>query len=473
MLRGVRARRVALVFGLAACEPAAIEAPPRVSQEAPPVEPRSATEAPVDRQALVDALVGPAVASELLIGVSVGVIAGGVESTHHYGTRRLGEDAPPDDDTIYEVGSISKVFTAGLLADMVVRGEVSLATPLAEALPGAQVPGGQAMTLLDLTTHTSGLPPLPLHLLIRGGLGNDFAFYTTEHLLADLKDMTLIHAPGDGFAYSNFGAAVLGAAISARAGASYDELLRARLAGPLGMHDTAVALDAQQAARAATGHFGGVAAAAGNIGALAPAGEVRSTVRDMLRFVRANLEPAPEAVRLALWETHAPRRKVDDRQQIGLGWMIAPSGVRWHNGQIGGFHGFVALDPAAGRGVVLLSNADDALLDQLGGALMKRLAGEDAPVELPPVQRRSPEELAPYVGEYAQDGTSVRVTREGHRLYVEMTGLPARVRLHAIGEHRFVERTRETTVAFRVDGGAARELVVESLFPLVYPRVAR
>lgn len=256
------------------------------------------------------------------VGLVIGVVFPGGRRVFGYG-RRGGEggDSSPDQDTIFEIGSITKVFTAALLADMARRGEVRLDDPVQRYLPaGVQVPtrGGRAITLLHLATHTSGLPRLP------GNLGrtvrdraNPYAHYTVDDLYAFLNGCRLARVPGERYAYSNLGAGLLGHVLALRAGMGYEALVTRRLCGPLGMMDTAVTLSPEQRGRLAQGHAASdEPVPLWDLPMLAGAGALRSTARDMLAFLAANLESAGDedsggnardAVLRTLALTHAVR----------------------------------------------------------------------------------------------------------------------------------------------------------------------
>jgi serine-type D-Ala-D-Ala carboxypeptidase/endopeptidase len=246
-----------------------------------------------------------------------------------------GQVAP---DAVFELGSITKAVTGLLLAASVIRGEVALDTPLADCLPGAR-----PIALRNLATHTSGLPRVPLALLRRSGFTNrtdPYAATTVEELVEDLGRVRLRRPR---LRYSNFGAALLGQALAARAGARYEELVEERVLRPLGIEeiwagDVEVAQPHDRRGRPVPPWA---------LGAYAPAGCLRGTVRGALALSAACLRPPAEmtnAVALAL--TPVARR---GPLEAGLGWMRTPMarGTRmwWHNGGTHGsraFTGFVA-----------------------------------------------------------------------------------------------------------------------------------
>lgn len=263
---------------------------------------------------------------------------------------------PVDADAVFELGSIAKAVTGLLLADAVVRGEVALETPLAACLPGARaVP---PIALAQLAAHTSGLPRLPLAFLRRVGMTNmtdPYAGATVDALVADLARVRVRRRRRGRARYSNFGAALLGQALAARAGMPYERLVERRVLGPLGVTEV-WARDAPAVAQPHDRRGRPVPAWA--FGAYAPAGGLWGTARGALALATACAAPPPamaEAVALAL----APRTR--GRPVVGLGWLRGTVGrgrtIWWHNGGTHGSRAFVAFDPDRGDAVAAVANA--------------------------------------------------------------------------------------------------------------------
>ncbi|MDG3004914.1 serine hydrolase domain-containing protein [Paludisphaera mucosa] len=261
------------------------------------------------------------------VGLAIGLLAGGEEVALGYGETDKGSGRVPDGRTVFEIGSITKVFTALLLADAAGSGEVRLDRPVGELLPaGVRMPAyrGEPITLAHLAEHTSALPRLP------GNLGatikdakNPYRDYGVEDLHAYLNAARVGFPPGSGASYSNLGAGLLGHVLALRAGEPYEDLLAARVLRPLGLADTAIALSADQEARMAPGHDAkGEPTSRWDLPTFAGAGALRSTVAEMLTFLRANLDPAATPLEPALRECQAPR-PVAWRRRIGVGWPHA------------------------------------------------------------------------------------------------------------------------------------------------------
>lgn len=328
-------------------------------------------------------LVSDAVAAKAskYVGLCAGAIVG--DATETVPAGRLDEaGAPVEVDSIFEIGSVTKVFTSLLLAEIVVRGEVGLDEPLADFFPGLSLPSrGRPVTLVDLATHTSGFPRLPRGILrsaFRHG-DNPYARFTDSDVVRAIERVRLKRPPAEKIRYSNFGAAVLGEALARRHGTSYDVLLAERVTGPLGLTDTSITVVDEE--RRAHGHNRrGKPVPDWDMPSLPGMGALHSTVPDLLRFARAQLDPDStplgDAIRLTQ-EVHAGR---DRRLRVGLGWMITPVGrpdsgwrMHWHNGGTGGARSFVGFVPDRGIAAVVLTNCARSV-DALGIELLKQLS---------------------------------------------------------------------------------------------------
>jgi D-alanyl-D-alanine-carboxypeptidase/D-alanyl-D-alanine-endopeptidase len=304
------------------------------------------------------------------VGLVVGVVENGRPRVVAAG-RRGGEGSPaPDGRTVFEIGSVSKVFTTTLLAEMVARGEVALDDPVRSFLPDSvRVPsrGGREITLLDLATATSGLPRLPGN-LDPASLADPYARYEARDLYAFLAGYILPRDPGAAYEYSNLGMGLLGHVLALRAGKPYEELVAERILLPLGMRDTRVVPTPSMRERLAAGHRADLAPVGGwSFAVLAGAGGWHSTGDDMLRFVAAQLAPPPGPLGRALALAREPRRPTTSPEfRIGLGWHVMERSGRslaLHDGQTAGYSAFLALDPASGANVVVLSNASIPVVD--------------------------------------------------------------------------------------------------------------
>jgi D-alanyl-D-alanine-carboxypeptidase/D-alanyl-D-alanine-endopeptidase len=313
---------------------------------------------------------------------NAGIVAGLLDADGRrfvaVGMRRGPGTPPPDARSLFEIGSVTKVFTGTLLADMAGRGEVRLDEPVADLLPASvRVPsrGGLAITLADLATQSSGLPRLPANMAPKDE-ANPYADYTEAQLFAFLSSYELPRAPGAAYEYSNLGVGLLGLALARRAGSTYERLIDDRVLGPLRLRDTRISLSPEVRARLAPGHDEtGAVVPNWDVPTFAGAGALRSTAADLLTFLAANLaaERGEDTSRLAraMRLAHAPRRPTaTPGMSIGLAWhVVDASHVVWHNGATGGYHSFVGFDPLRGVGVVVLASST-ASVDEVGMRLL-------------------------------------------------------------------------------------------------------
>ena len=326
----------------------------------------------------VEAICAPLVAPHAGVALVVGVVHEGGQHVQPFGA------ASRSQPTLFEIGSVSKVFTGALLSALARAGKVQLDEPVRSLLPeGVTVPAhaGREITLLDLATHRSALPRLPGNMRPRNPR-NPYADYTVEQLHAFLGGYELPRDVGATYEYSNLGVGLLGHALALRAGGTYEAVLVERICAPLGLDDTRITLAAGQRARLAPGHAAnGKPVANWDIPTLAGAGGLRSTVPDLLRFAAATLglgQP-PAELHAALRDAHAVRF-THGGQRVGLCWHVfdlpGVGSIAAHNGRTGGYESFLALCPERRLGVVLLCSMIRPL-DEAGGALL-RLAAKEA-----------------------------------------------------------------------------------------------
>lgn len=310
-------------------------------------------------------------------GMAVGTIeADGGTSRAAYGDPGPGA-LPLDADSVFEIGSITKVFTATLLADMVDRGEVKLVDPVSKYLPAnVRVPQreGRQITLLELATQTSGLPRMPDNFTPRDP-ANPFADYSVEQMYDFLNRYQLTRDIGTQYEYSNLGVGLLGHALARRAGKSYGVLVKERVLRPLRMEHTGITLTPWMKQHLVKGHdASGKVVANWDVPTLAGAGALRSTLNDMLLFARANLDPSGGRLQRAMQQTHGARITAGrPDMSIGLNWHIRhfnDHDIVWHNGGTGGYHTWMGFDKKRGIAAVVLTNGRQGA-DDLGYELLK------------------------------------------------------------------------------------------------------
>ncbi|MEA2884455.1 MAG: serine-type D-Ala-D-Ala carboxypeptidase/endopeptidase [Bradyrhizobium sp.] len=398
---------------------------------------------------------------------SVGIVAcsfdSGGQKTLTSGRSGAANGRLLDGDTVFEIGSISKVFTALLLAEMVTRGEITLDDPVAKYLPGSvKMPerNGKPITFLDLATYRSGLPRLPDGIPNAGD--NPYASYTAEQLYAFLSGHTLKFDPGRHYEYSNLGFGLLGHVLALRADIAYEDLVVSRICTPMGLSDTRISLTASMRERLAQGHLSNLRTASNwDFQVLAGAGALRSTANDLVKFMKATCLPgagAPlqQAIELSL---KIRRPTAASNVKTGLGWFFLNSTgdeIVYKEGMTGGYASFAGFSKTQRSGAVVLSNAANALNDI--GFHLSNPANQIA--QYPPEVPVDAAVLAAYEGTYQMaPGFALVIRTEDGRLFVRATG-QNEYELFPESENRFFMRLVDAQGTFlRNKDGAVDRLL--------------
>jgi CubicO group peptidase (beta-lactamase class C family) len=299
--------------------------------------------------------------------VSIAVIDGSSVTYAHFGA---------DEHTQYEIGSLTKTLTALLLADAIERGEVTAETKIGTLLPLGGAPVAD-VTLAELASHRSGLSAQGTQLgetipfVLRYMRHQNPFIHDVGEVLAIARKATLTDRGG--FVYSNLGVALLGHALAAAAEMDYAQLVQERVFTPLRMAESSLPVMAENLpSDAPTGYSAtGIAEAPWTINGWAPAGGVRSTAADMVRYTRALLDGSAPGM-----DALTPRWAFG-AQQIGYGWVTQEyqsHTVTWKTGLTGGFTSKIILDRANHRAVIVLSNTAASVDD----AANRLLVGEQA-----------------------------------------------------------------------------------------------
>jgi CubicO group peptidase (beta-lactamase class C family) len=299
---------------------------------------------------------------ETNISIVVGVI--NEHGRYYFPFGHLWKNGPKADaHTIYEIGSVSKVFTSILLAEQVVKGNMHVDDTAQSYLPDSVLMPSydkEVITLGHLTDHTSSLPRMPSNFSPKDPL-NPYADYTVDLMYQFLNGLTLDRAIGSQFEYSNLAVGLLGHILSLHSGMSYEELLHNTITDPLQMKETAITLDENMHKNLARGYAGGEPMSNWDLPALAGAGAIRSSAHDMLSFLAANLNFTFTPLLPAMEMTHRQRHTKSRGSGVGMGWFIDQSfgtDVRWHNGATGGYRAFAGFSRDQKMGVVVLTNSD-------------------------------------------------------------------------------------------------------------------
>jgi serine-type D-Ala-D-Ala carboxypeptidase/endopeptidase len=405
-------------------------------------------------------------------GRATGIVVGVVEAD---GTRRIqaygdaGPGALPlSAESVFEIGSITKVFTSILLADMAADGLLSIEDPVQSLVPdGVTVPSrpGQTIRLVDIATHRSGLPRLPDN-MNPADLTNPYADYTAEMLFDFLNGHVLRRDVGAEFEYSNLAVGMMGYLLALKNGTDYETLVKERILEPLGMDRSGITLTPEMERQFAKGHDQeGNVVPYWDVGVLAGAGGLRSDMNDMLDFIDANMGEPTSDLERSMRVTHQVRETMGGPMSIGLNWIVQSVGndrIIWHNGGTAGFRTFAGFDPERGVGVVVLTNsassADDIGLHLINGAVPLAPAPEPTPDRVEVEVDRSV--LETYVGVYELAPTfKITVTLGDTGLSAQATNQPA-FEIFPESATMFFLKVVEAQMEFVVEDGAVVALIL-------------
>lgn len=315
--------------------------------------------------------------------IVVGIIDDKGSHIISHGYANLEDHVLADADTVFEIGSITKVFTSLILVDMVEKGELSLNDPVAKYLPAAvTVPGraGKQIRLRDLSTHVSGLPRMPGNFVPKDPK-NPYADYTQDLLYQFLSTYQLPRDIDSKSEYSNLGVGLLGHALSLRAGMDYETLVKARILMPLNMQSTGIDLTPDMKKHLAspyvvTQEFAGEGklthVSNWDLGIFNGAGGLRSSTTDMLKFLAANMGKQKSSVQTAVNRMQEPLESQEPGKPVRLAWSSGGkygSEIITHSGGTGGYRSYIGFDRKAGKGVVVLSNATTDV-DDIGSKII-------------------------------------------------------------------------------------------------------
>jgi D-alanyl-D-alanine-carboxypeptidase/D-alanyl-D-alanine-endopeptidase len=350
-----------------------------------------------ETRARIDEIASAPVRNDDVPGLIVGVIEGDGRMVRGYGETAIGSGVRPSAQTEWEIGSITKTFTAMLLALYVQRGVVHYDDPLQKYVPtGVVVPSyhGRQITLIDLATHTSGLPKDPPRKFLTG----------RRHLSVDAmykltSEYRLTRAPGEKFEYSNWGFALLANALMRATGLYYDQLVQTNIGVPLGLVDTRIDLTAGELAHQAQGYSPrGMPRPHDNRTwpAFNGAGALRSTMHDMMLYLAYNMGRANSTLNSLLpdlqrhWHTGGT-----PGNYVGLAWQMMPMRgtdhtVIWKNGAASGFFSYIGFVKETGTGVVVIANRK-APVARIAMKIL-RMLNEANVIEPNPMEEQEPEE---------------------------------------------------------------------------------
>lgn len=363
------------------------------------------------------------VEQDYLLGVSVAYIQPDGEVQYFSkGSISTKKQVSPTKNTIYEIGSVSKTFTALILARMVKEGMVSLNTPVEAILPDSihiEPYDSTEITLLHLATHTSGLPRLPLNLKPSDPL-NPYAGYTVQEMYEFLDDFELSRKSGSKFVYSNLGMGLLGHLLELKSGMTYEHLLHHYVTEPLKMNSTFIEVPASKMDQFAVPYNYGLNVKRWQLPTLAGAGGIRSTVYDLVSYLKAQMGFIETPLDSAIAMTQRIHFK-NESHTIGLGWVYATENdtIIWHNGGTGGYNSFVGWNTEDHTGVLILASGKKSVTPA-GLHMLDEAYNLD---KIPEVMAVDLTTLASYIGYYnITPMFGVKIFREDGHLMAQATG---------------------------------------------------
>jgi CubicO group peptidase (beta-lactamase class C family) len=294
------------------------------------------------------------------LGTVIGVIDRSGRSFYGFGQTSMTDGSLPDEHSIFEIASITKGFTAILVADLEIDGRVSTTAPIGRYVPAlrrADIDASKYITLESLLTHTAGLPRNPTN--TDDNDDDRYKNYSTEDLEAFLSSWT-IDPVTPSYSYSNAGLIIAEHAIENETGRTYEELMRERVLDKLGMYDTFFSVPNEKRDRLVTGFRNGVSTTEMDVGQYPAMGGLRSTADDMLTYLGAHIGLVPSPLNSAIEQT-LEERFSNEEITLSLGWRISrneESGktIYHFTGGSTGFVSFAAFDRVNQKAVVVLVN---------------------------------------------------------------------------------------------------------------------
>lgn len=423
-------------------------------------------------EASIRTLARPLVESEEVPGVVIGWIAAdGTEHLVALGRRGRDDSTPLSDDAIFEIGSLTKLFTGLTFASLVTTKEIDPHATIDTLLPEKARPKTDSgVELIQLASHRGGMPEIAPNLeRDMSRFVVDYSQYDETKLAEFLRGFAPSPKPGRRYVYSNFGFGVLGYILAQHEKQPLSELVAKRVTKPLGLDATGFEVSPTLAQRSSVGHDpNGDPVPPMEFAALAGCGGMRSSAADLLRFARAFLEPKGELA-AAIEYASTPVAKTPQGVGIGLDWMLALDGETFfHSGQTAGFSSFLCFHREKHIGVVVLTNGSSMQVELLGVGVLRTLLGVPvtplsvkSPVRLAEAEDAHRAEIQRRAGKYAmKGGPTMEVTAQDGRLYAQLPGQPA-YRLLPLADGTFVYRSIDASVTFEIEGeGSAQSLVL-------------
>ncbi|MCB0278147.1 MAG: serine hydrolase [Calditrichaeota bacterium] len=309
-------------------------------------------------------------------GIYPGVVIGMIDSSQSeffcYGYKSVAGKDMVDEQTIFEIGSVTKTFTGVLFAEMILRGEVKANDRLQDYLPArAHAPSynRKHIRLINLVNHSSSLPHNPTN-----WPSPYTGTYKTDLLYDFLNGYQLDHPIGSRYEYSNLGIGLLGHVLALKLKTDFEHLLIERILDPLKMNSTRITLTDSMYSHLARGYDQNLKEVANlELIALDAAGGLRSSAADLLHYLAANMGLEQSNLYQAMQLSHEITFAASDSQKIGMGWQrfISPNtDIVWHNGNTLGYSCYLGFTADKQRGVVILCNSENRI-DDIGKRLLQ------------------------------------------------------------------------------------------------------
>jgi serine-type D-Ala-D-Ala carboxypeptidase/endopeptidase len=311
----------------------------------------------------IKAIIEKEVANKRSKSIIIGIVDANGRHIVSAGVKSDKDPTLPDGNTIYELGSVGKLFTTLLMAEMSLKKELNYNDPVSKYLPKyVKVPSrnGKEITLLHLATHRSGLPRMPFNMDPKN-LDNPTADYTIEQLYECISKIELNRDIDSKWSYSNIGYGLLGKALVQVSDKSFETLTKQRITNVLNMKSTMIALTPALKKNMAMPYFiFGYPTVNWQNPALAGAGGASSNINDMLTFAAANAGLLKTDLLPAMNLTHVKQGKKDGNDGfITMGWTIMNEDnehILWKDGATGGYRTFIGIDKKKKYGLIILSN---------------------------------------------------------------------------------------------------------------------
>ncbi|CAO3639045.1 unnamed protein product [Cunninghamella blakesleeana] len=308
--------------------------------------------------------------NQTYVGVAVGIVKEDQKYFYSFGSININKKEKPKEDTIFEIGSITKTFTSLLLADAYINNILDLNDHLKSCNGSNTTNGfcfkGTPISLTNLSTHTSSYPAVPTNLPLTSLTPYDN--YNQNDLNLFLSNYSLLREPGSLYEYSNLGYGILGNYISDKHNDSFASLIEKKISNPYSLYDTKISLNNEQLSRLATGYLSGNETPYWNMtkSSLMACGALHSTMNDMLKYLKLQMYSENEIFKM----THMEKYKLNSNSSIGLAWVIDKlDNIIWHNGATYGFRSFIAFDKKSSVGTVVMANSliqNDTRVEEAG-----------------------------------------------------------------------------------------------------------